>query len=93
MENRRVVGVREAAFAPAEWVPLPAAEGRVSACCAGVYPPGIPAVTYGEEISGAAVRALLRAQAEGRELFGLRRGLLRVTARKQDEESGKDERK
>lgn len=54
----RLVPLREAAFAQKEWVPLSEAAGRISGVFAGPYPPGYPAVTPGERITGPCVRAL-----------------------------------
>jgi arginine/lysine/ornithine decarboxylase len=71
-----VMGVRKAALAPARWVSLPRAAGRVAAACAGAYPPGIPLVVPGERISQETVRAL----AQSPQCFGVRRGSLRCVA-------------
>lgn len=79
-KNERVKSVREAAFAKAEYLPLAACSNRIAACCAGVYPPGIPAVVYGEKISEQTIHYLLNVQKNGQELFGLQNGRLRVIA-------------
>lgn len=77
-KNERVQSVREAAFAKAEYLPVDQCSNRIAACCAGIYPPGIPAVVYGEKISEKTVEYLLHAQKKGQELFGLQNGRLRV---------------
>ena len=64
--------VREAALAPQENVPLAQAMGRVAAVSAGLYPPGVPLVTPGEEISQEVVETMLRAAPRWR--FGLQDG-------------------
>ena len=49
---------REAALAEGEWVSLTAAVGRIAAQSAGLYPPGIPLVCPGEEITQAVAQTL-----------------------------------
>ena len=56
---------REAFFAPRESVPVEAAVGRVSAELVAPYPPGIPVLAPGEEVTIDAVDALLAARAAG----------------------------
>jgi len=66
--------LREAALSvSAKPLPLAMAEGQVAACCAGVYPPGIPLIVPGERITAGAVKALARA----RHCFGVENGALR----------------
>lgn len=62
----RVMDVRQASLAAAETVPLSKAVGRVSAVCAGCYPPGIPLVVPGEVISERVVKRLLEEAEENR---------------------------
>lgn len=56
---------REAFFAPAETVALAAAAGRTSAELVAPYPPGIPVLAPGEQVTPAAVRALHHAREAG----------------------------
>jgi lysine decarboxylase len=56
---------RRAFFAQAETVPIGAAVGRVSAELVAPYPPGIPVLAPGEEITAGAVAALEQARAAG----------------------------
>ena len=67
---------RKAAFSPAEWVSVDAALGRVAADAIVPYPPGVPVVWPGEEITGALVDFLRGAlcPAAGVEIHGMRRG-------------------
>lgn len=60
---------REAALGETERVPLSVAAGRVAAACAGLYPPGIPLVVPGEEITEETSRVLAQAGPRGR--FGV----------------------
>jgi lysine decarboxylase len=60
-----VLTPREAFFAPRESVPVEAAVGRVSAELVAPYPPGIPVLAPGEEVTIDAVDALLAARAAG----------------------------
>ena len=53
------MGVREAAFAPQEQVPVGQALGRVAAAEASPCPPGIPVVMGGERIGPAELDSLL----------------------------------
>jgi len=46
-----VLSPREAFFAPREWVPLAQALGRIAAASAGLYPPGVPLVMPGEQVT------------------------------------------
>lgn len=63
------LSMRRAALACCERVPLAQAAGRVAAASAGLYPPGIPLVCPGEEITEDAVSVL--AAAAGRQRFGM----------------------
>lgn len=56
---------REAFFAPQELVPRDRAVGRVCAELIAPYPPGIPVLAPGEEVTRSALDALLEAQAAG----------------------------
>ena len=60
---------REAALGETERVPLSVAAGCVAAACAGLYPPGIPLVVPGEEITEETSRVLAQAGPRGR--FGV----------------------
>ena len=56
--GRRVMTVREAWFAPSEVVAASRAVGRVSADSVAAYPPGIPNLMPGEEITAATLEFL-----------------------------------
>ena len=56
---------REAFFAPRETSPIEQAVGRVSAELVAPYPPGIPVLAPGEEVTLDAVDALRAARAAG----------------------------
>jgi lysine decarboxylase len=56
--GRRVLSVREAWFAPSEVVAATRAVGRVSADSVAAYPPGIPNLMPGEEITAATLEFL-----------------------------------
>jgi lysine decarboxylase len=56
---------REAYFTGAESVPIDRAAGRVSAELVAPYPPGIPVLAPGEEVTGAALDVLDQARAAG----------------------------
>ena len=60
-----VMSPREAFFAPRESVPVERAVGRVSAELIAPYPPGIPVLAPGEEVTDAVVAALRAARAAG----------------------------
>jgi len=60
---------REAALSPAEWVPLHVARGRVAADAIVPYPPGLPVLCPGEEITGPLVEFVYDALSSG---LGLR---------------------
>jgi arginine decarboxylase len=61
----QVMTPREAFFAPRESVPAAAAIGRVCAELVAPYPPGIPVLAPGEEVTVQAVDALAAARAAG----------------------------
>ncbi len=69
---RQVMRPRQAALGKLELVELKMAVGRVSGASVGLYPPGIPLVTPGEEISKYVIVDLLAAPEEKR--FGLCNG-------------------
>jgi len=60
-----VVPPRHAFFAPVESVPLADAVGRTSAELVAPYPPGIPVLAPGEEVTDAALAALRQARDAG----------------------------
>lgn len=55
----RAMGLRQAALAKQEAVPLSLAAGRVASMGAGMYPPGVPFVLPGERVTEACARRLL----------------------------------
>ena len=65
VEPVTVLTPREAFFAARESVPVEAAVGRISAELVAPYPPGIPVLAPGEEVTIDAVDALLAARAAG----------------------------
>lgn len=60
-----VMPPRTAFFAPSDAVALQDSVGRVSAELVAPYPPGIPVLAPGEEITAAVLNALHRAQSDG----------------------------
>jgi arginine/lysine/ornithine decarboxylase len=57
---QKVMGLREATFAPSEEIPLEQAVGRVSSSCVSPCPPGLPVAMPGEEIDENLAVALKR---------------------------------
>jgi len=68
--TRQVLSPREAFFAPAVALPLDQCGGRVSAEMVTPYPPGIPVLGPGEEISPDIVAYLQEAAASGLKVHG-----------------------
>lgn len=60
-----VLPPRQAFFAASESVPLDRAEGRVSAELVAPYPPGIPVLAPGEEVTAGTLAALEQARSAG----------------------------
>jgi arginine decarboxylase len=71
-EARLICSPRDAYFAPHAFVPLARAAGRVSTDIITVYPPGIPILAPGEEISRTAVEYLQFLGARGARIDGVR---------------------
>lgn len=69
----RAMAYAEAKRRESEYIELSAAEGRISAAEAGLFPPCFPLVVAGEVIDGNAVRALLKGNA-----FGVSGGRIKV---------------
>lgn len=67
---RRVCGIAQALEAPRRSLPEAAAEGAVSAGYVWAYPPGIPLLIPGEQISGALLRTLRALFRQGVHLTG-----------------------
>lgn len=67
---KKVMIPRDAWFAPSIKVPLAGARGRVCAEVAAVYPPGIPVVNPGEEITGEIYEYLLMVSKRGLSCLG-----------------------
>jgi lysine decarboxylase len=61
---------REAWFAPKKRIPLRASVGRVAAEIIAPYPPGIPLICPGEEITGELVEIILSMKAESTSFHG-----------------------
>ncbi len=70
-EARLICSPRDAYFAPHAFVPLARAAGRVSTDIITVYPPGIPILVPGEEISCTAVEYLQFLGARGARIDGV----------------------
>ena len=68
--TRQVLSPREAFFAPAVALPLAECAGRVSAEMVTPYPPGIPVLGPGEEVSAEIVAYLQEAAAAGLKVHG-----------------------
>ena len=68
----RALSLREALAAPAEWIPLDECAGRVAAEFACPYPPGIPVLAPGEEITSECVEYLRWVREKGWEVRGVR---------------------
>ncbi len=68
--TRQALSPRDAFFAPAVALPLAACAGRVSAEMVTPYPPGIPVLGPGEEISAEIVAYLEEAAATGLKVHG-----------------------
>ena len=66
---RRIMPPRHAALSDVEWVDMAEAMGRVLASSVGLYPPGIPLVTPGEEIPYESIALLLSVPERNR--FGI----------------------
>jgi arginine decarboxylase len=65
VEPQTVLAPREAFFAACETVPASSAVGQVSAELVAPYPPGVPVLAPGEQITAEAVAALREAAADG----------------------------
>ena len=65
--------LREASLAHQEWVPLNEAEGKISARSVIPYPPGVPLVVPGEEVSRELVRYVERLHLAGIEILGIQK--------------------
>lgn len=63
--------VRAAVLGPQQWVPLGKAAGRIAACSAGLYPPGVPLIVPGERVTTEICRALSTGNRFGVENEGL----------------------
>ncbi|HBV99230.1 MAG: hypothetical protein JL50_06770 [Peptococcaceae bacterium BICA1-7] len=65
-----VLGIREAWFSPARPVRTEEAAGLISGEWVAVYPPGMPVLFPGEEVSGAVVNYLIEARKSGARFQG-----------------------
>ena len=65
----QLMPLRAAAMGPTEQVPLAKAAGRIAAASAGLYPPGVPLVCPGEEITWDIAEQLIAAGSQQR--FGV----------------------
>ncbi len=66
--------VAEAWEAPREWIPLPEAEGRISAGFINLFPPDCPVLVPGERFGRAETERIRRSMEENLTVTGLRRG-------------------
>jgi lysine decarboxylase len=66
---------REAYFAPRAYLNLQEARGRISSDIITIYPPGIPLLVPGEEISAEIAEYLIAMASKGARIDGLRDGL------------------
>jgi arginine/lysine/ornithine decarboxylase len=71
LDNRFVMTPREAFYCDTELVSLDRAAGRVSSEIVTVYPPGIPLLVPGEEISGGAIEYIANMAGLGAIIDGL----------------------
>ncbi|EQD25064.1 MAG: Arginine decarboxylase [Leptospirillum sp. Group IV 'UBA BS'] len=62
---------RDAFFAPHETVPLEDSAGRIAADIVTVYPPGVPLLVPGEEITAPVIETLCRFRDSGATMDGL----------------------
>lgn len=69
-ESELVSPMRRAAFARRESVPVSECDGRISAACIGLYPPGVPIYMPGQRLSVDKMRALERLRKTGYGTFG-----------------------
>lgn len=59
---KKVLEFSEAYFSKKEMVSLKDAEGRISACVAGLYPPGIPLIAWGEKIEKPVIELFIKSK-------------------------------
>lgn len=77
---RQVLTPREAFFAPQETVSLRTASGRVAADVVAPYPPGVPLICPGEEITAPVLEFLTAWEQAGGVWPGQGQGMIRVVA-------------
>lgn len=70
-ENKKVMQMRDAEDAPQQEIPLEESVGKVSAGFVFLYPPGIPIIVPGEEISGKFVKDMKQCIQLGLDVEGL----------------------
>ncbi len=68
--GKPVVGLREASFAKRLNMPLISSVGCVAAVSVGVYPPGVPLLLPGQEISYEMIETIGRLRQQGYSIFG-----------------------
>lgn len=71
-EPEQRMSITDAMEAPAEVCPLEESIGKISAEFAYLYPPGIPILAPGEQITGLLIRNMRRYKKQGLELQGLK---------------------
>lgn len=70
-ENKKMMQMRDAEDAPQQEIPLEESVGKVSAGFVFLYPPGIPTIVPGEEISGKFVKDMKQCIQLGLDVEGL----------------------
>lgn len=70
-EGSLLIPPREAYFASSEYLPLRKAEGRISSDIVAIYPPGIPILVPGEEVTSSAIEYLFHQSSYGARLDGI----------------------
>ncbi|MEA4854710.1 MAG: aminotransferase class V-fold PLP-dependent enzyme [Christensenella sp.] len=69
------VDMRSAALAPRRRIPLEKSAGYLSAAAVGAYPPGVPVILPGQEITKEMIDYLMRLKNNGYSLFGENGGI------------------
>lgn len=77
---RQVITPRDAFSAPRREIPLTSAEGKIAAEVVAPYPPGIPVICPGEEISAEALAYLVAWERAGGAWPGQKKGKIQVVA-------------
>ena len=73
-QPKRILQIGEAFMAESEYVPLEAAEGRISADFVNLYPPGIPVLVPGERMENDILQMINSYLKYGYTVHGIRSG-------------------